>query len=203
MLYRWASDAATAFEYSSLLLASTCFCRVACVALTTIEGHAGNFHHAVFHRAFANSIERFPNVQVHFSKRSSSVSRIVEGGCTSQFITPLARYLTIILPATSYTIHFADETTAACDLVLGSDGVHSTVRASMFNLAAEDLGDHSLRDLAGARWSGQMVYRFMTPMNEAVDKWRSLGGQGDQLPYEKRCTVRFSSSPSRSTIVLD
>jgi salicylate hydroxylase len=57
------------------------------------------------------------------------------------------------------TVHFADGGKATFDVVIGADGVHSSVRKSLF-------GANSAYD--GHEFTGGVVYRAVVPMEEAV-----------------------------------
>lgn len=67
-------------------------------------------------------------------------------------------------------LHFADGTRAACDVLVGADGIRSAVRACMLERTAAarraqgDAGgaDAALRGVR-ARWSGTMAYRATVP----------------------------------------
>ena len=68
------------------------------------------------------------------------------------------------------TLHFKDGTTATCDLVIGSDGVRSAVRRTMFtDLAnqAENRGQADeaarLREMVEPVYSGQIAHRGLAP----------------------------------------
>lgn len=74
---------------------------------------------------------------------------------------------------------FADGTTASCDVIVGADGVRSPVRVHMFDIAATQQSDASLREFGPALWSGQNVYRTLVPMSRATEEWNKLGGEGD------------------------
>ena len=88
--------------------------------------------------------------RIHFSKRLASYSE------TS--------------PTDPITLNFKDGTTATCDLVIGSDGIRSAVRRTMYNeLASESeiRGDTEeaarLREMIEPVFSGQIAYRGLAP----------------------------------------
>ena len=57
------------------------------------------------------------------------------------------------------TLHFSDGTTATADVVIGADGIHSTVRKYLLGVEA-----------AKPIYSGSVVYRAIVPMDSAVEK---------------------------------
>ena len=70
-------------------------------------------------------------------------------------------------------LHFTDGTSTTCDLLVGSDGIRSATRRTMFsNLAdaVERNGDSEqathLRTMIDPVWSGQVVYRGLVPVDK-------------------------------------
>ena len=68
------------------------------------------------------------------------------------------------------TLHFKDGTTATCDLVIGSDGIRSTVRQTMFDNLAQDAEGRGqtdeaarLRGMIEPVYSGHIAYRGLAP----------------------------------------
>ncbi len=75
------------------------------------------FHRSVLQRLLAEHLDA--GDRIHFAKRLSSYS---EPGSLTDPIT----------------LNFKDGTTATCDFVVGSDGIRSTVRRTMFNGLADE-----------------------------------------------------------------
>nr|VWO96890.1 Mannitol 1-phosphate dehydrogenase [Ganoderma boninense] len=116
--------------------------------------------------------------RIHFSKRLSSYSDAS--------------------PAGPITLHFKDGTTATCDLVIGSDGVRSAVRRTMFIDLANHAENHGqtedaarLREMVEPVYSGQLAHRGIAPSSalseNAFAQTRSLqllmGKNGDIIIY--------------------
>ncbi|PIL34399.1 hypothetical protein GSI_03174 [Ganoderma sinense ZZ0214-1] len=106
------------------------------------------FHRSIFQQLLAKRLNAGENI--HFSKRLTSYSE------TS--------------PTDPITLNFKDGTTATCDLVIGSDGIRSAVRRTMFNEFAneaesrgEDEEGARLRTMIDPIWSGQVAYRGLAP----------------------------------------
>ena len=85
------------------------------------------------------------------------------------------------------TLYFRDNTTATADVVIGADGVHSTVREFLIGAEA-----------AQPVFSGAAIYRGLVPMNKAMEVLGSehaqnsvtLCGPGKLLPLSlKLCKL--------------
>ncbi|PIL34306.1 hypothetical protein GSI_03081 [Ganoderma sinense ZZ0214-1] len=107
------------------------------------------FHRSVLQKLLARHLG--PSIAIHFSKRLVS------------YIEPTESDEPIVL-------QFCDGTSAKCDVLVGSDGIRSAVRRSMFNvLADEACGRGEMEDSARIRsmvdpvWSGQVAYRGLIP----------------------------------------
>lgn len=121
------------------------------------------FHRSILQKLLAKHIDA--NNRIHFSKRLASYTE------TS--------------PTDPITLNFRDGTTATCDLVIGSDGIRSAVRRTMFNdLAngAEKSGQVEeaarLRAMVDPIFSGQVAYRGLAPasaLSEDLLQYAQLG----------------------------
>ncbi|KAH9939779.1 FAD/NAD-P-binding domain-containing protein [Epithele typhae] len=111
------------------------------------------FHRSVLQRLLARHIRPSSRIRFHFSKR-------------------LVRYVEPSAPpspsgaATPITLQFNDGTTARCDLLIGSDGIRSAVRRTMYTTCAveaavrgRDVEATTLRSMVDPVWSGQVAYR--------------------------------------------
>ncbi|KZV77654.1 FAD/NAD(P)-binding domain-containing protein [Peniophora sp. CONT] len=70
-------------------------------------------------------------------------------------------------PNSSIRLTFADGTEATCDILVGADGVRSTVRATMFKILARNTDDtlkaDKLHEAILPRFSGAIMYRAVIP----------------------------------------
>ncbi|EJD50169.1 FAD/NAD(P)-binding domain-containing protein [Auricularia subglabra TFB-10046 SS5] len=138
-------------------------------ALTPFSGRGAAFHRADLRAAFARNIGRFASVRVHFNKRLTS--------------------LRVGVPAPpsvtgTYELRFAGGTKAACDVLVGADGVRSPVRRAMLHLESESGAD--VREYAPPVWSGECVYRALVPMPVLAAEWARLGGVGEHRIMQDR-----------------
>ena len=62
------------------------------------------------------------------------------------------------------TLHFEDGSRAACDLLVGCDGIRSTVRGQMLHDLARTRGDPALLELVETVWTGTIAYRGLVPV---------------------------------------
>jgi salicylate hydroxylase len=83
--------------------------------------------------------------------------------CRIQISKRLIRYCGS-MDGAPVTLHFEDGTTATADVLIGSDGVHSMVRATMF------AGNPKY---AEPKWSGEISYRAQCLQEEVRQKYPS------------------------------
>lgn len=106
-------------------------------------------------------VKGVPAYRAHFNKRLQDLEETEDG----------------------VTLYFKDDTTATADVVIGADGVHSTVRAFLIGAEA-----------AKPVFSGATIYRGLVPMNKAIEVLGSehaqnavtLCGPGKLLPLSLR-----------------
>ncbi|KAH9921675.1 FAD/NAD-P-binding domain-containing protein [Epithele typhae] len=116
------------------------------------------FHRSQLHKVLVDNVKDKDKV-VHFSKRLVSYSE-------PAFIDE------------PITLTFKDGTTATCDLLLGSDGIRSAVRHTMYTgLAneAEGVRAEELREMIDPVWSGMVVYRGLVPAGQVQNTKLDLG----------------------------
>lgn len=82
--------------------------------------------------------------------------------CTVHFNKRLTKYDT--LSTGSLVLHFADDSTENTDVLIGADGIHSSVRKTLFETLDRDIVDPSkIGQYIDASWSGTLVYRGIVP----------------------------------------
>ena len=79
-------------------------------------------------------------------------------------------------PGAPIILHFQDESTATCDILIGADGLKSAVRKTMFEEAvtlaeSQHRNDDAaeLRDLSNLRFSGVFSYRAHIPAERLLN----------------------------------
>ncbi|KAH7096806.1 FAD/NAD(P)-binding domain-containing protein [Auriculariales sp. MPI-PUGE-AT-0066] len=129
-------------------------------------GHAMFFHRAQFRDSLASHVATFDQVELKLGKRLQNVERVGEENHLS----------------------FADGTSAVADVVIGADGFKSPMRHAMLRIAAEDLKQPSLNELAPAVFSGQWVYRATYPVNRLRETWQKFAGTdaGEHRVFKER-----------------
>lgn len=69
-------------------------------------------------------------------------------------------------------LHFQDGSTATCDFLVGSDGIRSTVRRTMYTDLAAEEGDAEkaarMKSYVDPVWTGMLVYRTLVPRETAI-----------------------------------
>ncbi|KAI0029664.1 FAD/NAD(P)-binding domain-containing protein [Vararia minispora EC-137] len=135
------------------------------------------FHRAHFLDAF---IAHLPPGISHFGKRLSS-------------------YVTS--PSGPTILYFADGSSAECDLLVGCDGVKSSVRAGMLQALAEETGDESVKTLGEPFWSGTVAYRGLIPVEKLVRDGREHRTIASAMMYCGKNKHVVSYGISRGTVV--
>ena len=109
------------------------------------------FHRSVLQKLLAKHLDA--GDRIHFAKRLTSYSEPPSSS-----------------PTDPITLSFGDGTTAACDLVVGSDGIRSAVRRTMYNGFAQEAEERSeaeeaarLRGMVEPVFTGQVAYRGLAP----------------------------------------
>lgn len=147
------SDQPIGVHYYDMVIPSKHQCRTPVYKLTRTSRIAGglSFHRADFLNCLASHLDR-NCITTHFSKRLV--------GYTGSTNDPGA-----------ITVMFTDGFTANCDILIGSDGIHSTTRHIMLERAAEECERKfvdvefakSLREKKDPIWSGIVSYRALIP----------------------------------------
>ncbi|KIK34329.1 hypothetical protein CY34DRAFT_26880 [Suillus luteus UH-Slu-Lm8-n1] len=82
--------------------------------------------------------------------------------CSLQFNKRLTRYDK--QSSGSIILHFADDSTSTTDVLIGADGLHSSVRKTLFETLDEDVVDPSkIRHYSDPSWTGTFIYRNVIP----------------------------------------
>ncbi|KAF7315470.1 FAD/NAD(P)-binding domain-containing protein [Mycena indigotica] len=120
------------------------------------------FHRAHFLDVF---VEHLPPGVAHFGKRLETYEEQLEG---------------------EIKLRFTDGTTASCDLLVGCDGIKSTVRKQMLRAKAQSQGNNGLLGLIKPIWTGTIAYRGLVPATKLI----GLDGQRHRTldsPMMKYC----------------
>ncbi|KAG1776546.1 hypothetical protein EV702DRAFT_1109364 [Suillus placidus] len=90
-----------------------------------------------------------PSCNIHFNKRLTQYNKQLSG---------------------SLILHFADDSTSTTDVLVGADGVHSSVRKTLFETLDRDVVDPSnIRHYTDPSWTGTLVYRTVFPAKKLSD----------------------------------
>ncbi|KAF9453996.1 FAD/NAD(P)-binding domain-containing protein [Macrolepiota fuliginosa MF-IS2] len=110
------------------------------------------FHRASFLDAFVNHL---PPDLAHFGKR----------------------LLSYAYPSNNTTrgaqLYFADGSTSECDILIGCDGIKSTIRTQMYENRAGETNDSSLLSYIKPLWTGTIAYRGLV----GVENLKKMGGE--------------------------
>nr|GAT42525.1 FAD/NAD(P)-binding domain-containing protein [Mycena chlorophos] len=103
------------------------------------------FHRAHFLDVFVDGLP--PNI-VHYGKRLSSYK---QDETTAEII-----------------LNFTDGSCATCDLLVGCDGIKSTVRKQMFSTMAQREAKPEFLNFVDPKWTGTIAYRGLVPATRLV-----------------------------------
>ncbi|PIL34409.1 hypothetical protein GSI_03184 [Ganoderma sinense ZZ0214-1] len=124
------------------------------------------FHRSILQQLLAKQLNA--GESIHFSKRLASYSE------TS--------------PTDPITLNFKDGTTATCNLVIGSDGIHFAVHRTMFNELANEAessgqGEEAarLRTMVEPIWTGQVAYRGLAPASALSEELSQYALEAPQV----------------------
>ncbi|OAX39284.1 FAD/NAD(P)-binding domain-containing protein [Rhizopogon vinicolor AM-OR11-026] len=103
-----------------------------------------------------------PDISIHHKHLVDILNQQIPSSCTVHFNKCLTKY--VKQSAGSFVLHFADESIETTDVLIGADGIHSSVRKTLFETINEDLIDPSkIRNYSDASWTGTLIYRAVIP----------------------------------------
>ncbi|KAF9238917.1 hypothetical protein BU15DRAFT_62188 [Melanogaster broomeanus] len=115
-------------------------------------------------------ILRYGPSHIHRQQMLATLEKHLPASCTIHFKKRLVSYHE---PNQSgegstkpITLSFSDGTTATADVLLGADGIRSTVRKTMFEAASEEddsVDNADLRQYIDVMWTGMVIYRSIFP----------------------------------------
>ena len=115
------------------------------------------FHRSALQGVFVKNL-RNQSSAIHFSKRLVSY--------TDPSLTSGA------FGTNPITLHFKDGSSATCDLLVGSDGIRSTIRRQMYTHLMEEAAlngevekARELQHMVEPVWSGSVAYRGLVPVS--------------------------------------
>ena len=89
----------------------------------------------------------------------------IPSSCTVHFNKRLIKYEK--LSTGSLVLHFADESTETTDVLIGADGIRSSVRKTLFETIDRDVIDSSkIRQYVDPSWTGTCIYRTVFPVEK-------------------------------------
>lgn len=99
---------------------------------------------------------------VHRQDLVDILKQIIPLSCTIHFNKRLTKYEK--QSPGSLALHFADDSTSTTDVLVGADGVHSSVLKTLFETIGPDTIDPSkIRHCSDPSWTGTLVYRSIFP----------------------------------------
>ncbi|EIM91630.1 FAD/NAD-P-binding domain-containing protein [Stereum hirsutum FP-91666 SS1] len=136
--------------------------------------------------------------------------------CTIHTSKKLVSYSYLSLSSSSHgntngpiTLHFADDTTAETDILIGADGVRSSVRRGMFGhiysraslesgLSEENL---KLKKAVEPRWSGTVAYRALITKDRFDCQLKSTENEGGEKRMWRTTPVNYSGKEKVHTSI--
>ena len=111
------------------------------------------------------------------------LAKHVRDPSTLHFSKRLSSYEEPASPDEPIVMKFRDGSEATCDLLVGSDGIRSAVRRTMYTALAEKEKDETraaeLLKIIDPVWSGIIVYRGLVPIGSIAEEnisSETLGG---------------------------
>ncbi|KAG1745182.1 hypothetical protein EDB19DRAFT_1906310 [Suillus lakei] len=111
---------------------------------------------------FRYIFEPYGPSQMHRQHLVDVLKKNVPSSCTMHFSKRLTKY--DMQSQGSLVLHFADDSTATADVLVGADGLHSAVRKTLFESIDPGIVDPSrIRHYSDPSWTGTLVYRTVVP----------------------------------------
>ncbi|KAG1819184.1 uncharacterized protein BJ212DRAFT_1298430 [Suillus subaureus] len=105
---------------------------------------------------------------MHRQHLMDTLKQHLPSSCSLHFNKRLTRYDKQL--SGSLMLHFADDSTSTTDVLIGADGVHSSVRKMLFETLDRDVVDPSkIRHYTDPSWTGTLVYRTVFPAKKLSD----------------------------------
>ncbi|KAG1871765.1 hypothetical protein DFJ58DRAFT_652377, partial [Suillus subalutaceus] len=103
-----------------------------------------------------------PGSNMHRKDLLDILTQSIPSSCTVQFNKRLTKYEK--QSPGSLILYFADDSTSTADVLVGADGIRSSVRKTFFEALSPDTVDPSkIRHYSHPSWTGTLVYRSVFP----------------------------------------
>jgi salicylate hydroxylase len=103
-----------------------------------------------------------PGSIMHRKDLVDILKQSIPSSCTIHFNKRLTEYEN--QSPGSLVLHFADGSTSTTDVLVGADGIHSSVRKTLFETMGPDTVDPSkTRHYSDPSWTGTLIYRSVFP----------------------------------------
>lgn len=132
---------------------------------------------------------KFRPSNLHRQHLVDILKRSLPSSCRLHFNKRLTRYNK--QSSGSVIIHFADDSTATTDVLIGADGIHSTVRKTLFETLDRGIVDPSkIGHYINPSWTGSLMYRTVIPAkklseidpkNETLKDFTMFCGKGKHV----------------------